>query len=477
MSVRKAFILAVVLCCCLVSVRDVSAAIAGWSSGASLDVTVDGRVGEELHIPHAIVSHQGSIYVSGFLGRTPQEVRSVVACWSDNQGWVDLDGSADVLGGHIGYDLVSWHGKLIVLGGFDSEDSAMHHIAYSWDGRRWTPMGPPTPGWAYSAVVHQGTLLVIGNFPSTGNEPPPRLLAWDGTSWEALDGDALEGLPGIAASHAGLYYAAGFESLDDPRGAVYRWVGNNWTQIGDKHRGIPTALFMHKGELHAAYSGFAFEIQGSCLKRWDGQQWLQVSDDCNIGEYNVGAAVSCMGRIVAGGLFPGGGQMVGGIGVLIDNEWRVIAAPEPSEWTPNVIQSMYAVSDHEIWVHGFFNSLNGVPAKGTARLLLTAEDRCDDQGADVGAGLRLHGAFPNPFNPTTTIAYGLPKAGLVSLRIYDLSGRLVRDLVAGEMRTAGRHEETWDGRDASGRRAASGTYFCRIEAGGEQRSMRMMLVK
>jgi hypothetical protein len=91
--------------------------------------------------------------------------------------------------------------------------------------------------------------------------------------------------------------------------------------------------------------------------------------------------------------------------------------------------------------------------------------------------LVLEQNVPNPFNPTTTIAYGLPKAGPISLRIYDLSGRLVRDLVAGEMRTAGRHEETWDGRDASGRRAASGTYFCRIEAGGEQRSMRMMLVK
>jgi len=83
---------------------------------------------------------------------------------------------------------------------------------------------------------------------------------------------------------------------------------------------------------------------------------------------------------------------------------------------------------------------------------------------------------PNPFNPVTTVSFGLPEPSHVSLRIYDTAGRLVRVLVEGH-REAGRHETVWDGLDGSGRRAASGVYFYRLKAGAFIEEKKMVLLR
>lgn len=87
------------------------------------------------------------------------------------------------------------------------------------------------------------------------------------------------------------------------------------------------------------------------------------------------------------------------------------------------------------------------------------------------------GNFPNPFNPSTTISYRLAESLTVSLRIYDLSGQLVRTLVQGEGQSQGTHEFVWAGRNDSGQSVASGTYLYRLDAEGFMVSRRLMLLK
>ena len=85
---------------------------------------------------------------------------------------------------------------------------------------------------------------------------------------------------------------------------------------------------------------------------------------------------------------------------------------------------------------------------------------------------------PNPFNPTTSIAYGVA-AGIpapVRLDVYDVSGRHVRELVNG-IQSAGHHRALWDGRDARGSGAGSGVYFVRLRIAGEVFTRKMLLVK
>ena len=80
-------------------------------------------------------------------------------------------------------------------------------------------------------------------------------------------------------------------------------------------------------------------------------------------------------------------------------------------------------------------------------------------------------SFPNPFNPSTTIEYDVPKAGHISLRVFDLTGSEVAILREGEIQ-AGRHRAVFDGRDL-----ASGIYFTRLEVNGFSQSVKLILVK
>jgi hypothetical protein len=130
-----------------------------------------------------------------------------------------------------------------------------------------------------------------------------------------------------------------------------------------------------------------------------------------------------------------------------------------------------------------------VAGAGHDWLLVTATDFAGNEGPpaslqDVsgipGAGTgryALHDSYPNPFNPQTTIVFEIPTAQVVTLQVFDLSGRLIRRLVGSENRTPGRHEVVWDGRDDDGREASSGVYLYRLEAGPYDETKRMIMVK
>ena len=83
---------------------------------------------------------------------------------------------------------------------------------------------------------------------------------------------------------------------------------------------------------------------------------------------------------------------------------------------------------------------------------------------------------PNPFNPTTTIAYSIAKDNEVSLMIYDVAGRQVRTLV-NERQKADVHKVVWDGHNDAGTRVASGVYFYKLVAGSFVKTKKMVLLK
>jgi subtilisin-like proprotein convertase family protein len=96
--------------------------------------------------------------------------------------------------------------------------------------------------------------------------------------------------------------------------------------------------------------------------------------------------------------------------------------------------------------------------------------------ADLPTVFKAYANYPNPFNPRTTVRFDLPRTMDVSLRIYDVSGRLVCTLVD-EVLPAATHSIAWDGQDDTGRRVASGVYYYRLIAGENSTTQKMMLVK
>ncbi|MEW6196588.1 MAG: T9SS type A sorting domain-containing protein [Bacteroidota bacterium] len=88
----------------------------------------------------------------------------------------------------------------------------------------------------------------------------------------------------------------------------------------------------------------------------------------------------------------------------------------------------------------------------------------------------LSNNYPNPFNPTTTIKYELPKASNVKIEIFNSLGELVK-VLKDEYHNAGRYEAVWNGRDNSGMQVSSGVYFYRMHTEGFTLVKKMMLVK
>lgn len=99
-----------------------------------------------------------------------------------------------------------------------------------------------------------------------------------------------------------------------------------------------------------------------------------------------------------------------------------------------------------------------------------------DGNADAKHLLSIGVNVPNPFNPSTTIAFSLPAAGTADLRVYDVTGRLVSTLVD-EPKDAGLHEVRWDGRDSGGIPVANGVYLVRLRAGTDVAMKKIVLLK
>jgi hypothetical protein len=104
------------------------------------------------------------------------------------------------------------------------------------------------------------------------------------------------------------------------------------------------------------------------------------------------------------------------------------------------------------------------------------ETRMDISWSDVPAAYHLGQNHPNPFNPSTAIAFDMKQKDLVTIKIYNVAGQLVRTLV-NEVKDKGSHTVAWDGTNDVGNTVASGIYFYEMEAGEFSQSKKMILIR
>jgi hypothetical protein len=102
-------------------------------------------------------------------------------------------------------------------------------------------------------------------------------------------------------------------------------------------------------------------------------------------------------------------------------------------------------------------------------------------GAATGAGEAAPLSFsvsssPNPFRDATRIRYALPQAGDVTIAVYDVRGRMVRELVRARM-PAGSHVAEWRGDDRDGHAVGSGVYFYKVESGDLRQARKLLLLR
>jgi gluconolactonase len=120
---------------------------------------------------------------------------------------------------------------------------------------------------------------------------------------------------------------------------------------------------------------------------------------------------------------------------------------------------------------------NGTSGSGFVyRIRLASGTGIGNQGSTLPDKFELYANYPNPFNPSTEIAYSIPKAGHVTLNVYTSTGQKVETLVD-EFQNAGQHHCTWDTSAHQGRQLATGTYLARLTSGDISKTIKLLLVK
>lgn len=154
----------------------------------------------------------------------------------------------------------------------------------------------------------------------------------------------------------------------------------------------------------------------------------------------------------------------------------------PFRGAPFVIMG---VSYQQCLANYIIDGLGGVitaamyPEGGEGRIVTEGTVAIENPGQDDQTPVRaiaLGQNFPNPFNPSTSIAFSLDRHERVTLKVFNLQGKLVRTLVS-EALAAGEHSVIWDGRTDGGSMAASGTYMYSLQTSERVLNRTMTLVK
>lgn len=94
----------------------------------------------------------------------------------------------------------------------------------------------------------------------------------------------------------------------------------------------------------------------------------------------------------------------------------------------------------------------------------------------VPKNIELTGNYPNPFNPSTIIKFGLPEYGNIKLTIYSISGQKIISL-ANASYSKGYHEVKWNGKNQAGNSVSNGIYIYELKAGNQRLIKKMVFAK
>ena len=158
-----------------------------------------------------------------------------------------------------------------------------------------------------------------------------------------------------------------------------------------------------------------------------------------------------------------GNAIQAGEGVFTQIEWNIEELPQ--------VSGLINISDVE--VSGYFGSELSFEV-GSSRVVEENLDLSDIK--NIPNHYALHDAYPNPFNPLTTINYDLPKDSFVRICIYDLMGRQIKTLVNENM-MAGYRSINWNATNNLSQPVSAGLYIYTIQAGEFMKTKKMVLIK
>jgi len=222
-------------------------------------------------------------------------------------------------------------------------------------------------------------------------------------------------------------------------------------------------------------SGLITQTKAINTLNWSNASGMQSA------EYNLTMVGEVTGRVVVSGRVVRQGVAAVGAIVTMLNEDDPTNSPEPQTTaelgtfefivTPSTYSLTIQYQNYPLFTHGEVEVTNVDLELGDIDITTLS-----DEDIVVPTVTALRGNYPNPFNPTTTIAFDIARSGHVVIEIYNIKGQKVRVLADG-VYDVGRHNIVWNGDDAAGRSVGSGVYFYRMSTQGYQSIRKMLLLK
>jgi hypothetical protein len=489
--------------------------IARWDGNAWHPLST-GVGTDNMGLVHVIQKAPGTIYAGGMFDQLGPWGASGVPRWGNiarfdeaTETWIPLGDGTDRAVRGIS---IAANGDLYCVGEFANAGSVHAQGIARWDGSQWHDVGGSLGARARALAIlaTDHGVYVGGFFESAGGVPVSYIARWDGTKWEGL-GSGVDNLVTTIVEHDGKLYVGGAftHAGGKPANRIAVWDGRTWSALGD---GLGGPDLSHvrciEFDIDQLYVTGTFTHAGGqpvgFVATWDGRAWHSLGSGANDqtkvallkdGTLWVGGNFTRVGNkdipYVAQWTKPGKNRVTfdrlrarrTDAGVAI--EWAFTAY---GPWVESRVARREAGSDEEVLVgvgaaaNGEILDATAVPSRAYEYTLVVQRENGTEARSEpvrvaaVRPSLWLGQNEPNPFNPSTTIRFGVPVAGRVSLRVYDVAGRLVRTL-SDENRVAGEHGVSWDGRDDRGAALSAGVYFYRIAAGEETLTRKMILLK
>lgn len=430
------------------------------SAGSGVNGSVESIVNDE----------KGILYVGGSFTTAGDITANNIARW-DGVVWSSL---GEGLNGRVTALALGENNDLYAVGDFDSTGSMAARRVAKWNGDEWSSLAEGLSGWVSAlALDRSGNLYAGGSIDTAGVVAVNGVAKWDGVAWSALGeglGDDSYGNVSALAVDASdnLFVGGGFERAGgEPALNIAMWDGNTWSGVSgglsDSHTGghVNALTFDAEGNL---YAGGNFSSAGgkpvANIARWIGDQWGWGGIGIGFNTTVFAIETNENGDVYAGGQFnalgpsgfPGGYNR---ISRWNGNDWVQLGSG--MERSP---RALAIDGQGYLYAGGYFSLAGNKPSVGIARwdiekaALATSVDPLTEHELSN----RFTPAFPNPFRKQTVLEMKVTEPQYVVISVYDVSGKMIRQLFDGQTQPQQIHTIQLDGTGLT-----SGTYFIRAQ--------------
>jgi hypothetical protein len=416
---------------------------------------------------HALLERDGILYAGGTFSAAGDVPVENVAAWDGVQPLVLGAG----LSGPV-YCLAEFDGRIVAGGYFRMSGSQSVERVAAWDGVSWGPLGAGFNYIVRALFVHDGQLFAGGNFDEADGSTALHVARWDGSAWHAV-GEGFRDTENLASAvlaftewNGDLYAGGRFTfSGQEVLSHVARWTGSDWVSVG--RYGLESAVYTLHPHDSLLYAGGAFRrVEGTTatgLAAWDGISWSPVNWP---GDTSVRALATYHDDLLVAPV------------TEYEEQGHDLARLRDGEWTvyPTGSVQTSAVVGEALFLGG---SLTYVDDKASVRLARLRDNFWesasvpDHPEVPTGTGPSLQVAAP--FRPGGALLVSAPPNAHATVDLFDVAGRRVTRLFAGELPPGGRTLH-WDGNTSAGA-AAAGVYFVRLESAGGSRVEKLVLVR